>query len=332
MVTAITRLRKSLGAARLGMLYGRDNRRIAEAAEAARTWTEAARLQLPPLPPRSAKPAFEVHCVTGEKQIAMTGWSCWSLMRFLPEAGLVLHDDGSMTPESRAEMARILPGLRYVSREERSAATRQAVGDLNNLLPWIETYHFGFKHAVHFTAGTERIVDLDSDILTFADPTALRDMATDPAVTMAWNTDVSYSYAYPEALLREILGDLVGFLPRRLNGGLVMMETLTADECGHLDEVLRRLGDDARTDPYRYWMQQTLQALTAGQRRPSTRALPNAYTIYHGPSRRDLVMRHFVGHPRTRPRFFTEGVPRLISLARKSGHLPEDFAAEHLPL
>ena len=47
-------------------------------------------------------------------------------MRFLPEAQLVLHDDGSLTPESRAELARILPGLRVVSREERTQAMQAA--------------------------------------------------------------------------------------------------------------------------------------------------------------------------------------------------------------
>lgn len=332
MVSVTTRIRKSLGAMRQELFYGRDNRRIAQAARAAQAgWSEVARLQLPPLPPRPEAPVFEVHCVSGEKQMPMTGWCCWSLMRFLPEAQLVLHDDGSLSPESRTEMRRAVPGLRLVDPQQRLSAARERFGDLPRLMHWLETYHFGFKFMMQATAGTSRIIDLDSDVLTFREPAVLRQWAGDPSVSMAWNLDMHYSYAYPEALLKEILGDLVGPLPYRLNGGLGLFGVFTPEEWQRLEVILERFEADSRTDPLRYWMHQTLQACVASRRAPAGRPLPAEHDIYLGPTRPQSVMRHFVGHPRARPRFFTEGVPRVVAEARASGLLPGDFAADHVP-
>jgi hypothetical protein len=332
MASIITRARKRLGAARQELLYGRDNRSIAKAAQKALSeWTEDVRLRLPALPPRPAMPVFEVHCVSGEKQMPMTGWCCWSLMRFMPDAQLVLHDDGSLTEASRDEMQRIVPGMRLVGREERAEAMRAAPGVGPNILHWVETYHLGFKHTVQFTARAPRILEIDSDLLTYLDPVSLRGHASAPEPTSAWNRDIHYNYAYPEPLFEEILGDLIGPLPERLNGGLVLLDLYTAEEWQRLEEILSRLHADPRTDPLRFWMQQTLHALIVSRRQGAKLVLPAEYDIYHGPSRPQSVVRHFVGSPRTRPRFFTEGIPRLISEARISGHLPEDFAADRVP-
>lgn len=328
----VKRLRTSLGAARQKLLYGRDNRHIAALAEQERArWIDAARAELPPLPASPDAPEMEVHCTTGEKQMPMAVWCCWSAMRFLPQARLVLHDDGSMTAESKAECAHLFPGLRLVAPEERKAAVDAALHEMPHLKQWMQSYHFGFKFMVQFVAETTTILDLDSDILALADFGELRERIADPACTMAWNVDVAYSYAYPEAHLKEILGDLIGPLPYRLNGGLGLLDLYAPDEWERLEQVLDLLHKNPQTDPLRYWMHQTMQAMIASKRGAGAGPLPTPYDIYYGPLKPGTVMRHFVGNPRTRPRFYTEGVPAVIADARARGQLPANFARAYVP-
>lgn len=327
-------LKGRLGRWRDALRHGRENGRVAAEAAALRAlWIDAAATALPPLPQTPERPEIEVHCTSGESHSAMGLWAAWSLMRFLPRARFVLHDDGSITPETRARWTRLLPGLRICSREEGQAATAALLADARpRVLDWTRSYHYGNKlGAVQALARTSRIIEIDTDVLVFEKPEALIDAVGDPGLGVVWNRDVSYAYSYPEPALRAALGPLLGPLPDRLNSGLTMLECFTPDEWDLLEQALTRLERDPGTDPLRYWMQQTLHAIVASRRGARARPLPVAYDVYQGPTRPGAIARHFVGNPRTRPRFFTEGVPTLVRAARRAGHLPADFVEAHLP-
>jgi hypothetical protein len=250
-------------------------------------------------------------------------------MRFLPQARFVLHSDGSLSEETVAVWKSILPGMRVVDPEAGETAMSEQLADSPHVLRWSRDYHFGPKiGSIHCLADAPRIIDMDTDVLVLSDPVALRDALAGDGRGMFWNRGHQYAYAYPEPLLSEVLGDLIGPLPERLNGGFLLAPRNGSDEWYVLEEILRRLWADARIDPLRYWMHQTLVACLASRLPPGLAApLPEAYAIYMGATRPGTTVRHYVGNPGVRPRFFTEGVPRLIADAVARGHLPEDFAA-----
>lgn len=332
-MSIIRSAKRRLGVLRDDILYGRENRRLAAQATAMRSgWIDAVARELPPLPEPPKAHDVEMHSMAGENQVAMGLWSTWSAMRFLPRGRFVLHDDGTLSEASLAQWRRLLPGMRVVSLAEGKAAVADRFSHAPKLVAWTQGYHFGLKLGSFQVIGeTPRILEVDSDVLFFSQPDVLLEALKDPDWTYAWNQQTSYPYAYPEALLSEILGDLIRPLPPRLNGGLIASTRMSEDEIHRLDDILRALEADARVDHLRYWMHQTLLACVASRRGSQARPLPGEYDVYVGSRRPESVTRHYVGHPRIRPRFFTEGVPALIRSARASGHVPAGFAAEVVP-
>ncbi|MBM9593922.1 hypothetical protein [Roseitranquillus sediminis] len=324
----VQEMRRRLGRARDRLLHGRRNRRLAEAAVAARTgWIVEAARALTPLP-EPAEVEAEVHTLCGEGQAAMGIWAGWSMMRFLPRARLVLHSDGTLTAETIALWRRLMPGTRVLSPEESEAAVAARLAAFPHVLDWTRRYHFGSKLGAFYAAAeTPRLVDMDSDVLVLDDPVAVRACLASESWRMAWNRDARPCYAYPEALLREVVGARVGPLPDRLNGGFMVAWRLNDEDWAFLDAALAALAADPRTDPLRYWMHQTLFALLASTQGEAARPLPPAYDIHMGATRAGAAARHYVGDPGVRPRFFTEGVPAVIRDARARGQLPDDFCA-----
>jgi hypothetical protein len=303
----------------------------AQAAAMRADWIEAATDALLPLPPPHSVTA-EVRTMCGEAQSLMGIWASYSLMRFLPEARLVVHSDGTLTRATVERWSRVVPGLRIVSREEgaQSAATRLA--GFPRVLDWSSSYHFGAKLGPFYSVGaTERLIDMDTDTLTLSEPAEMLACLGSDRCKLAWNRDEKSYYAYPAALLQDVLGERIGPLPECLNGGYMVSFKLGDPEWGFLDAVIAALEADPRTDPLRYWMHQTLFALLASTMGEAARALPPGYGVHKGPTRPDTVMRHYVGNPGIRPRFFVEGVPAVVRDARRRGQLPAGFFAAEVP-
>jgi hypothetical protein len=326
-------LRRWGGRVRDSLLYGRRNRRLAAEAAAMRGgWIEAAADALPPLP--DAGPAtVEVHTMCGTGQVLMGIWSSYSLMRFLPGARLVVHDDGTLARADVERWRRAIPGLAVIAPEAARAATAAHLARFPHVRDWSLAYHFGPKLGGFQAAlRSDRLIDADTDTLTLAAPTAALDCLDAPGLRLAWNRDSRSHYAYPERMLREILGDaLPGPLPEALNGGFMVMDRLAEADWATTEAALVRFAADPRADPLRYWMHQTLIAILAARLGDAARPLPEAYEVHHGPTRPDAAMRHYVGNPGVRPRFFTEGVPAMIRNARALGQLPARFALDAVP-
>ncbi|PZQ94877.1 MAG: hypothetical protein DI533_21075 [Cereibacter sphaeroides] len=318
-------LRRNLVLARGRLFYEARDRRLAEkAARLRREWMDTTARRLPALAAAAAEPELELHTMCGEGQAAMGFWSIWSTLRFFPGARLVVHSDGTLSPATIADWQRMAPGTRFVSKEESLAAMDKRFADFPLIRAWSRDYHFGLKiGGTYGTAAAPMILEIDTDTLTLGDPTALRAFLQDPAARLAWNQDLKPSYAYPSALLREIVPGPP--LPARLNGGYMILRNPGDADWRVAEEALDRLGRDPRTDPLRYWMHQTLWALIAAHMGAGARPLPHDYDVYDGPTRPGSVMRHYVGSPGVRPRFFTEGVDMLIRDAAGRGQLPAGF-------
>jgi hypothetical protein len=316
-VTGFRSLRRSLARTRDHLLYGRRNQRLAETAEQLRAEElDALAYNLPRLTEAAPKPQLELHMMCGEQQATMGLWSSWSALRFFPGARLVIHSDGSLSANTITAWRQIAPGTRIVSKEESLSAMQRRFGAFPRLCDWSRSYHFGFKiGGIHSVAEAEVLLELDSDTLTLRKPDALLDFLNSPEKRLAWNEDIKTCYAYSEDIMRENLGTSMGALPKRLNGGYMMVRKPDDTDWGFLETSLEKLSRDPRVDVLRFWMHQTLWALLASRMGSAAGPLPPTYAVHDGPTRAGTVMRHYVGAPGIRPRFFTEGVPTLIKNA-----------------
>ncbi len=319
-------IKRRLGRARDAALYGRRDRRLAAGADAARAWAGPAAAILPPLPPRPEAAAVEAHVMCGEDQALMGIWSTWSLLRFAPGAALIVHSDGSLSDGSIARWRRAIPGLRVVGREEGLAAAERHLAGYPRTLAWTRDYHFGLKLGGYYgIAQAPRLIEADTDTLTFRPPEELLAAVADEGRLMAWNRDERPAYAYAPALLAEVVGGPARALPDRLNAGYMASFAFEGADWRVIEDALERLAADPRTDPLRYWTHQTLLAFVASARGGAAAPLPETYDVHRGPTRPDAMMRHYTGNPGIRPRFFTEGVGAVIADAKRRGHMPADF-------
>ena len=316
--------RRRLGRWRDEVLYGARNRALAgQAATLRQDWIDAAVDGLRPLEAGSTAASVEVHMMCGEGQAAMGLWSSYSLCRFLDGARFVLHSDGTLSAGTVARWRRIIPWLDLRTREESFAAMETRLAGFPAVRDWSHRYHFGLKLGGYYGAAErERIVEVDSDTLTFRRPEALLQAIAGSGRAMTWNEDEKPCYAYPEPVLREALGELVGpRLPARLNAGYMLAPVPGDAEWAVFETMLTRLAAHPATDPLRYWMHQTLWAVFASRLGDAAAPLPAGYGVHDGPTAPDAVMRHYPGTPGIRPRFFTEGVPMLAEALRREGAL-----------
>jgi len=319
-------VRRLLGRGKQELLHGASNRRLASDAKRIReTWSKKAIDELPSLPkPHST--FIEVNTMCGNSQFDMGIWASWSLMRFLPEARLIVHSDGTLSEDRICMWKKMLPGTQVRTRETSLAQLSEILSRFRHVNNWTESYHFGLKLGAFHGLGEGRVVvDLDTDVLFFREPTELIEAAHSSGAFLRWNQDIRKSYAYSERILRDVLADELRNFPERLNGGLLVSSRLDNDDWEFLESALSKLEADARTDPMRYWMHQTLFALLASRRQAGCEPLSKNYDIYKGATKDESIARHYVGEKSVRPRFFTEGIFKVVEDAKARGQLPKDF-------
>jgi hypothetical protein len=151
--------RRRAGQMRDSLLYGRENRRLADEAAAMQAgWIQAATDALPPLPDCGAV-TVEVHTLCGTGQVLMGIWSSYSLMCFVPGARLVVHDDGTLTRADLARWQRPVPRLRVIGREEGRAAVKAHLARFPHARDWSLAHSLGLKPGAvmrHYV-GTPRV-------------------------------------------------------------------------------------------------------------------------------------------------------------------------------
>jgi hypothetical protein len=97
------------------------------------------------------------------------------------------------------------------------------------------------------------------------------------------------------------------------------------DDLAYFDEVLRSLRDHGVPIRDR-WAEQMLYAISSG-RHAGFGGLSSDYSVTLGRTPVDAVIRHYVGVPRVRPRFHTEGIPRLLTQIQRTEVTPALSAA-----
>ncbi len=265
--------------------------------------------KLPQLPP-VANQQVEVHMFCGKAQLDMGIWASWSVLRFLQNAVLYVHSDGTMNQEDVVEWRSIIPDLVFVSKE---AADNRVSTEIAPKFPALYTWRCNYWSGsqvvdVHLFGKSDRLIIMDSDVLCFRDPIELRKALSSGEFVCRWNKDVRSCYSADIELLNQVTGL---FLPEAFNCGFSLITRLREKEFIHLEKMLGLIKTDGRIDLEHYWSGQTYYAMCAAIF-PESHALSNGYDVTLGCTSDDTVVRHYVGIPRVRPRYFTEGIPRLL--------------------
>lgn len=191
----------------------------------------AAARALPPLPPAAGAP-LELHLLTGRRFWDQTAFCLWTFARHAQRPlAPVIYDDGSLTDESRAPLARLFPAVRFVTKTETLAR-------LDAHLPaakfptlrerWLAYPNIRKLTDPHVGRTGWKLV-LDSDLLFFRRPDFLLAWLDAPDRPLhAIDCETSYGYARP--LLDELapapVAELVNVGLTGLNGAEIDWEKL----------------------------------------------------------------------------------------------------------
>ncbi len=228
--------------------------------ERGRLKMEIAAVNLPILP-GAPGPALELHMLTGRRFWSQTAFCLWTLGRQTARTlAPLIYDDGSLTDEFRAPLARLFPAARFVSH-------RETVGRLDEFLPsvrfpalrerWINYPNIRKLTDPHFGATGWKLV-LDSDLLFFRRPDFLLDWLDAPDRPLH-AVDCETSYGYSRSLMNGLAGAPVADL---VNVGLTGLNSSDLD-WERLEYWCATLIARERTN---YYLEQALIAMqVAGQ-------------------------------------------------------------------
>lgn len=267
-------------------------------------------LQLPPLP-RFCENLYEIHMLCGRRDLDMGILASWSIMRFMDgKARLFVHSDGTLREDDLDLWRRIVGEVVLVAREEGDRRVHEALaGCTNHLYSWRTGNWAGAQLVdMHFFGEQPSILIMDSDVLVFQRPQEVIDALTAAQPGFAWCRDLRDAYSAEPGLLRQITGVP---MQERLCAGFMVCPRLSLDDFMKLDAHLCEIHRDGRIQLNHYWSCQTYYSLLASGR-IGAGILPDTYnnTAWRTGSRQ--VLRHYVGIPRVRFRYFSEGIPRVL--------------------
>lgn len=273
-------------------------------------------VRLPPVPTGEGPPDIELHMFCGRAQVDMGMWASWSIMRFFTRPVLYVHSDGTLTEEDFAPWRAIAPEAILIDAAQADAVFSSQLADA---FPQLARWRAGYWSArqvidFHLFGAAGAVVGMDSDVLCFQRPREVAEaFAARPAV-FRWTRDLRDYYSADRRRLESLCGLSV---PPALNCGFLCAPRLGRADFEWLEEVLTTLSA-ASVDVLHWAMGQTLYALLAA-RRPGSGPLPAGYDVTKGRTRRTVVTRHYVSLWDVRPKYFIEGVPRLV---RERGAAP----------
>ena len=268
---------------------------------------------LPALPKRR-EIIYEIHMLCGHRDVDMGIWSSWSILRFLGGHGqLYVHSDGSLTGQDVERWQNVIGDFVAVSRSESDDITaRELSSQTKHLYPWrCSNWASAQLVDVHYFGRTPRLLIMDSDVLTFTSPHEVIAALTTPQPGFSWCNDLLDAYSASRDVLLDVTGVQV---PRRLCAGFLVCPRLKTFDFIQLDQHMQQISSDPRVALNHFWSCQTYYALLAAGY-PTSKPLPSPYSNTSGRTQTNSVLRHYVGIPKVRFRYFTEGLPRILKQA-----------------
>ena len=308
-MSAMANLRKKLGAIKCVVLdqwpYRGKVKSIPKVREQYRPLLE----QLPPLPPFREN-RYELHMLCGHRDTDMGIWASWSIMRFLDgQSRLYVHSDGTLTDEDANRWRKIIGEVVVIDRKESDATVERALStNTTHLYPWrCSNWASAQLVDIHFFGDAPSMLILDSDVLTFSKPQEVINALDATPPRFAWCKDLRDAYSASPEVLKEITG---AEIPARLCAGFLVCPRLGIEDFKMLDEQMGKIEKDPRTDVGHFWSCQTYYALVAS-RFPGSGSFPEAYSNTDGRTGDQQVLRHYVGIPKVRFRYYAEGLARI---------------------
>lgn len=266
-------------------------------------------LETPPVE-NTVSPVCEIHALTSEGDWLNLIWTLKTFYRFSKRSYLLsIHEDGSLTPEARAELRKHFPKARLIPREEAdrvvppalAAYPRSAELRRTNVL---SLKLFDFRQYLQ----SDRLLLVDSDILFFEEPVELlRRIETPGYLYNSVNADIGSAYTVDPEVVRERLGFT---LPPLFNSGLGLIHRASLD-LDWIEEFLALPGIVGH-----WWrIEQTLFALCSSKF--GVELLPEVYRVRLEGDSAGLPCRHYIG--KIRHLMYREGIRNLV----RSGFLKQ---------
>jgi hypothetical protein len=298
---------------RQGFLHRWKTRRAA--ARAGRVVLRTAPMPVP------AESDVEVHMLICHRDVTMGIQSLKSLLRFTPPFAVVVHDDGTLTPEDCALLEHHFPGMRIIGAAEATARVDAELArlGLERCRELRRTYVVAPKvfDCAIYSAGKMMML-VDADVIFLEPPTELlRALACrDPRAPMRFNIDVRPCYSWSDDDIRSVTGFA---LPAQLNSGLVTMR-YDPNTLPELWRLLDRCLALPVIDGLQWVREQTLLAIIGGWH--GAVALPPEYDVCARllrTGRTDLITHHCLSHQRL---YFYEAFLSRVAPALRAGASP----------
>ncbi|MCB8977303.1 MAG: hypothetical protein H6657_07775 [Ardenticatenaceae bacterium] len=254
---------------------------------------------------------LELHMFCGLKYLDMGIVASWSLKRYFPDAPFFVHSDGTLNSASKNLWSRVIPSIRFTSKEEREERINNSyITDYPNLYEWRKKNWASAKIIdVHFFGKSPKILLFDSDVLFFSKPTEIMHAAKRNNSIMRWNLDFQDAYSEKREVIERVIDAKI---PPRFNSGILLTTRLERMHYMFLEEAIEKIKGSDLVDPYHVWSEQTYWAILSSKIDDSQPLSTANYVISKGNTKSDHIARHYVGIPSIRPRFFLEGVPHLL--------------------
>lgn len=268
-------------------------------------------LKRPGLTPLSGDSGtVECFMLLNEPRIWEGIWSLHSFRRVFGPCRLTVLNDGSLSADSIALLERLFPGIRIpdVARNDAWIDAQLAERGLERCRDWRRRFVF-FRKLIDpvLLARSDAIVLLDSDILHFREPEAVKAWAEHPDRLLFIADVQAESYFAPIARLHEICGApppgyfCAGYL------GVPRGDIDLARIERHLADPL--FEDQRRSGRFEHVAEQTLYGMEAAV--VGATMLPAGYATCPDPSTPEVVMGHFCGGQPSRYWLYTKGLPFL---------------------
>ena len=261
--------------------------------ERGRAAMEVAAYSLPELSGLNGPAPLELHVLTGRRFWYQTAFCLWTFAR---QSGRslrpIIYDDGSLSEQFSAPLARLFPNVRFVSQEE-------IIDRLDVHLPvarypalrerWINYPNIRKLIDVHVGQSGWKLV-IDSDLLFFRRPSLLIEWLDSPTQPLH-AVDCATSYGYTRPLLDSLAGAPVAEL---VNVGLTGLDGSELD-WEKLEYWVRTLIQRERTT---YYLEQALVAMLIAGRVCNIAPATDYVTLPRPPEARECraVMHHYVAN------------------------------------
>jgi hypothetical protein len=256
---------------------------------------------------------LEVHMLLHKARVWEGAWALYSLLHYAGEPlRVVIHDDGTLDKGCAGILSGLFPGIRIIPRKEADDVVNAKLErqGLKHCLALRRTYYVHFLKLIDpfVFAGTPAYIVIDSDILTFSQPSELLDLGFGAG---GGTTPHLYSPDRVDSLVRTPEALCAAGLPpvRKLNCGLVRIQR-GGFSLEHVDQMIAKL-DILNRESIHFFTEQTLYACEMACH-GAVRLDPERYTICGDPHDSKIVTGHYCGDYYGKTRFYREAIPCLV--------------------